>query len=143
MSTSGRIKRMVKITDLPWRSRILEFSFQPFQLLRIHVVTVQNKESDVPFGVSVIPVLHVEQHVKRLIGIVMVPQCCVELHASIKQRLIGKFELLCVRAGTICAVDIISKHNDKLEWELLPVFHHSVSQFVLSLLSPPRITHDP
>ena len=52
----------------------------------------------------------------------MVPQCCVALSRLHRAEAYKKFELFCYALGTICAVDVVSKHNDKLAMEPLPLF---------------------
>ena len=86
---------MMKITDLPVRSRIGKFFLEPRQLLRIQVIAIESKEMDIAFleGIVLLPI-HVKEFVETLIGIVMVTQGSVKLHACIQQRLIGDLELL-------------------------------------------------
>ena len=134
---------MMKVANLPCRARVPELLFQPLQLLRVHIITIQSKETAVAFRVGIIfPPVHVEPFVEALVGIVVVPQCGIEFHASVEQRFVRAFELFVKPKRGIRSVNIVSQHEDELEGELLTVPHHLLGHFILFPVTCSIITHD-
>src|SRR5947199_10700473 len=93
---------MVKITDLPIRSCIIgEFLFQPRKLLRIHVIRIENKETDIAFFEGIVLLsIHVKELIETLDGVIVVDQGGVKLYAGTDQCLIASLELLYQRLWT-------------------------------------------
>jgi hypothetical protein len=106
--------------------------FEPRQLSGIHVVAVERKEGGIAFSQAVVALaIHVEGRVEALIGIVVVPQCRIKLHAAIKQGLIRIFELLPVIGWSLRAIDIVAHHEHEVERKLCMVACHQSAYLVL------------
>ena len=132
---------MVKITDLPIRSCIIgEFLFQPRKLLRIHVIRIENKETDIAFFEGIVLLsIHVKELIETLVGVIVVAQGGVKLYAGIDQCLIGRLELLYQGLWTFMSVNVVAQHNYKIERKLCPVFHHALRDIVLGFISVSHI----
>src|SRR6185437_4604773 len=127
------VQRMVEETDFPGSFRVLQVLVKPVELLRIHVIAVQSKESNRAFPESIVSLA---AHVKRLvetfvIGIIMIPQRGVELHAGVKQGLIGFFKLLRKIPGGMAAINVVAEHDHEIKLHGLPVGLHLTRHFIL------------
>ena len=71
-------------TDLPRAVRTLQLSFQPSQLLGIHVVAIQREKSHpvVRFKSVIALSIHIEWLVETLLRIIMIAESRVELDSG-------------------------------------------------------------
>src|SRR5437016_10285356 len=107
---------MMKVANFPCRPSVPKLLFEPVQLLWVEIIAIDSKEAAVTFRVGIIFLpIHVECFVEALVGIVVVPQNCIELHASVEQRFVRAFELILKPKRSIQSVNIVSQHEDKLE----------------------------
>ena len=109
----------MEVTDLPvLLPGILQLLFQPIELFGVHVVAVENEETDTAFLESVIVCsVHIKKLVEALVRIVVVAQRRVELDAGIQQQLVWYLELLFKIFGAAAAVDVVTEHDHEVERE--------------------------
>src|SRR6185369_11212120 len=120
MLLSGRIKRMVKETDLPFAAGSLQFLFQPVELLLVHVIAVESKEANTILRLKRVVTLpaHVEWLVADLpVRNVVVPQGCVKFHAGRQKRLVGFFKLVLEIPGGFPSIHVVAEHDHELKRE--------------------------
>src|SRR5712675_358441 len=135
------IKGMVKKTDPPFGLRALQVLVKPAQLSGIHVVAVEREESHVSLAEGVVTLAaHVERLVKPfVIGIIVISQRGVELHASVEKRLVRLLELIDEVTRGVAAVDVVAKHDHEVELDSLPVRLHQSCDIVLLALASAAI----
>ena len=94
---------MVEKTDLPVGSRIGKFFFEPVQLLGIEVIAIERKEMNIAlFEGIILLAVHVEEFVKALVGVVVIPERRVKLDAGIQQRLVRESRISFVSRLEFC-----------------------------------------
>src|ERR1041385_1567059 len=113
------IERMMKETDLPRSLRAFQVLIKPVELLGIHVIAVQRKESNIALAKRIVSLsAHIERLVETfIVGIVVIAQRSEEFYAGVKHRLIRLLELLYKILRRVAAVDVVAKHDDEVEFD--------------------------
>src|SRR6266849_7343221 len=131
----------MEVADLPIPGAgVAQLRFQPGELLRVHVIAVQDEEAYVARLEGVVGrALHIEKLVKALVGIVVVVQCRIELDTGSQQRLVRGLEFFFEIARAAAAVDVVAQHDHKIEREGLASREHPLGHFILHRVAGPHI----
>ena len=121
MRTARRIHRVMEEHDLPVRPAARELLLEPRRAAPCPCSccrgqrTARSRSAGLE-GVVALAV-HVERLVEPLVGVVVIPERGVELHARVEQRLVRLLELLDVVPRAAAAVQVVAEHQHEVERE--------------------------
>src|SRR5262245_60305574 len=133
---------MVKVADLPVFARIAQRPFKPLQLLWIHLRAVEHEEPHVGAHVRVVALsVHVVRLVRHVVGLVVIAQRSLELHARGEQLRVRLFELLDEVLRRLAPVHVVAEHDDEIEGERGVKAHHLPGHVELRLIAGAVVPH--